>query len=1123
MHQKTKCYSLIIFLIVPHYLEASPSCTQPVAKVVSVQGKVDRQYSGHSEWQIVQADDSVCGGDKIRTEKWSCAILMLSNESLVTLDQSTTLVFSEPEPEQNKITPAWLLKLIDGSAFFRSRQPQHLNIETPFINAVHKGTEFLVTVDDQQTKISVFDGQVAGENKAGRIQIKKGFSGIAQKNRPPRLQALTITPENAVQWTLYYPPVIDYEQQKSSISTPSLKSALKAYQQGDVYKALVRLNEVPVTYQDSGYLTLKASLLLTVGRADEALDSINRALRMPHDHSAVLALQSIIAVAKNQQEKALDLALKAVALNPKSSAAKIALSYAYQSLFKIKEALIATQEATQITPDNALAWARLAELQLSMGDHDSALVSAQKAQRLNPKLASTQTIVGFADLAQFDFNAGKKAFEQAIAFDSSYPLARLGLGLAKIRKGALEDGKKDLETAVSLDPDNAVIRSYLGKAYYELRNKDNAGTEYKIAKEMDPKDPTSWFYDAILKQTTNRPVEALHDMQKAIELNDNRGVYRSSLLIDEDLAARSASLGRIYNDLGFQKLGLLEGWKSINTDPGNYSAHRLLADNYSALPGHDIARVSESLQTQLLQPINITPVLAQMAEANLKSVDHLGPGSLSLNEFNPLFAHNGVALRTSGIAGSNNSLGDEVILSGLWNQYSFNLNQFHYETDGIKQNDNINQNLYSAFTQVAVTPNTSLQIELRKKITDYGDIALRINDFHRPNYRDSFDEDTIRGGLNYSPVNNHTFLSSFIYKQAKQQTTDSEELGGDMATHFNNLTKSHGYQTESQYLFHGDRINLIAGGGYSNQPFDMNRSFQVTETGNLLFEEKSDVSDRIENYDIYTYAPIILSPYAKMTLGLSVDSLNQEQDAQTQVNPKIGLFLTPTALTTIRYASFRTLKRPVLSNQTLEPTQVAGFNQFFDDTNGTRAWRHGVGLDQRFSTDLYGGFELTKRSLNGGGRSERNEYYHRAYLNWTPSTNFALSADYSFEDIKRGYEDGFVDPTQPVKTLTHTVPLSIGYFMENGFFARLTSTYVNQEVDFAAAISGTENFDSQFWNTDFSIGYRLPRRYGLIKLTVNNIANRHFAYQSPDTGTGEPLSPLFQPERFISSTINLAF
>ena len=42
-------------------------------------------------------------------------------------------------------------------------------------------------------------------------------------------------------------------------------------------------------------------------------------------------------------------------------------------------------------------------------------------------------------------------------------------------------------------------------------------------------------------------------MEKAIELNENRAVYRSQLQLDSDLAARSASLARVYTDLGFQQ------------------------------------------------------------------------------------------------------------------------------------------------------------------------------------------------------------------------------------------------------------------------------------------------------------------------------------------------------------------------------------------------------------------------------------------------------------------------------------------------------------------------------------------------------------------------------------------
>src|SRR5207245_10744500 len=67
----------------------------------------------------------------------------------------------------------------------------------------------------------------------------------------------------------------------------------------------------------------------------------------------------------------------------------------------------------------------------------------------------------------------------------------------------------------------------LGKAYFEEKRTTLDEREYAVAKDLDPRDPTPWFYDAIQKQTTNRPVEALHDLQKAIDLNDNRAVYRS--------------------------------------------------------------------------------------------------------------------------------------------------------------------------------------------------------------------------------------------------------------------------------------------------------------------------------------------------------------------------------------------------------------------------------------------------------------------------------------------------------------------------------------------------------------------------------------------------------------------
>jgi tetratricopeptide (TPR) repeat protein len=272
---------------------------------------------------------------------------------------------------------------------------------------------------------------------------------------------------------------------------------------------------------------------------------------MPGNTDA-LALQSIIAVAQNEKGSALDLAKKAVDAAPKSATARIALSYAQQANFDLEGALSSLREAVKSEPENALARARLSELLLSFGHVGEALEEAKKATAQNPGIARTQTVLGFAFLAQIKTKDSRAAFERAIELDQADPLPRLGLGLAIIRDGDVSGGRAEIEIAASLDPNSSLIRSYLAKAYYEEKRDKHASSQFTMAKEFDPNDPTPFFYDAIRKQTLNRPVDALHDMQKAISLNDNRAVYRSRLLLDDDLAARSASLGRIFSDLGFQ-------------------------------------------------------------------------------------------------------------------------------------------------------------------------------------------------------------------------------------------------------------------------------------------------------------------------------------------------------------------------------------------------------------------------------------------------------------------------------------------------------------------------------------------------------------------------------------------
>lgn len=245
-----------------------------------------------------------------------------------------------------------------------------------------------------------------------------------------------------------------------------------------------------------------------------------------------------------------------------------------------------------------------------------------------------------------------------------------------------------------------------------------------------------------------------------------------------------------------------------------------------------------------------------------------------------------------------------------------------------------------------------------------------------------------------------------------------------------------------------------------------------------------------------------------------------------QFNPKFGVTWNPFPSTTLRAAAFRTFKRSLLSDQTLEPTQVSGFNQFFDDGEGADAWRYGIGIDQKLSPQLYVGADCSKRDLEERAmvppaftiqEFDLDEYLYRFYVYWTPHPWLAIGPEYQFERFERPIEFTGLEAITDLDT--HRFSFGINFSHPCGFTARIKPTYVDQDGEFLVPpYTGVESGDDQFWVVDASIGYRLPKRRGFITIEAKNLFDEDFRFQDTDTS-----NPEIYPECVFLTKFTLAF
>lgn len=1100
-------------------------CEPPAGRLVSVEGVVEVRAAGTDAWQRAAAARPLCTGDTMAVRERSRAAVALANDVLLRLDQGSILTLGAVAADQ-----ASELGLLQGAVHVLSRLRRRFGVVTPYMNAMVEGTEFTVAVGSDRTRITVTEGIVQAENRAGRQLLTAGTAADATLGRAP--VALQVRPLDAVQWALYYPQVVHPGDATVAALAPAARQAVQLAMDG-------RYTEALAAWPDAAADRLRAARagwLLGVGRLDEA----EALLAEPDSASAraddptgalVLAVRAVVQVVRNQPAEALATARIAAARAPDAAAPLLASSYALQALRDPEAALEAVRRAVEREPDHPLAWARQAELQLSAGDWRAGERSAERALEIAPRTPRVRALLGFAQLLRGQDATARLTFAAAQAEAPADPLGHLGAALALLRVGALAAARHEMEIAAILDPSDAELRALLGRTYLAEGRGQAAAAELDVARSLDPRSPTAWFYEALRKQRANRPVEAAADYERAIALNDQRAVLRSGTLLDADRAARTAALAGAWRDLGFDAALLSTARAALLDDPQSEAAHRLLAEAYAVTPRLEAARVSELLQAQLRQSPRAEPVAPQELQPGLPVLN--GPRAFALHETSALFDETRGGLRLGAMGGNRGLLGSAALGWRNTAAGQFSFGHFHYQAEGFRPGADIRLDVNNVLWQAALTPDLGVQAELRSWRGEGIDATQRLlPESATPQRQRDLATDALRLGLRYAPSPASELIASTIWSRRDSTSQDVSPIGPGRLVSTGVL---HRDARLGELLYASRQGSARWTLGLSAYRDDAEGTLTVVPPPPLPRPPVTPLSPTTTHNLVFTYGAF--DPVARVSLlwGLSHDRYDSGPIAVHRTSPKLGVVWRLANGLSLRAAAFSTVKGSAGKEQTVEPTQFAGFNQLFDDPSGTRSRRVALGLDHHPAGPARWGMELSRRRLVvpilgaspilgcGGPVCELQwtETLHRLYVDARLGTRWAASASLDYESQTLDSAAGSVN--LPIDIRTWQLPLRLAHFRPGGWSAYGEVRGVRQHAAASSFATGARVEGSeQFWLANVGLRYRLAGGLAAIRLDVNNLFDRDFRFQYLFV-SDNPRVPLFRPGRTVMARVEIRF
>jgi Tfp pilus assembly protein PilF len=1121
------------------------------AVIEFVQNDVEVLRSGSTIWDKASSDPKhhlLTPGDQIRTGENSRAGLY-SPEHQATIILDANSLFVVPKEQRARS----YFELLFGRLFnFHRGTDDEERFTTPTVSAIVRGTDFSLKVEPGgKTTVSMIDGHVHLENSVGQIDLSSGEEAVVQTGMPPR-RAAGITTVDIVQWCYYYPAVLDLEDLPlTAEEQQSLEPSLDAYRAGDLLAALASYPKLGRPVSDA-HRIYHAALLLSVGQVEQtetelatlpAPNQTNRLARL------ATSLRTLIAAVKRQPEPG--------PLQPQLPTELLAASYCEQSQAKgdasLNAALEMARRAAAQSPQFSFAWERIAELEFSLGQTRGAVMALDKSLEVSPRNAQALALKGYLLAAQNNITDATTWFDRAITTDGALGNAWLGRGLCSIRRGNLAQGLRDLLVAAATEPQRSLLRSYLAKGFSDAGKNAMADREIALAIGLDTNDPTAWLYSALIKQQENQVNQAIGDMEKSQSLNNNRQLFRSKMLLDQDNAVRSVNLATMYddagmneyNDAGMADVGAREAAKAVTYDYDNASAHLFLSDSYNEL--RDPTRFNLRYETAWYNELLLANMLAPVGAGRLSQ-------TLSQQEYSQLFQEDGVGIANQS---SYRSDGQFTTLAGQYGTYkntSWASDLDYQHNNGMRPNNQLDDIEWDTTLKQQLTPSDTAMAIVQYYNYHSGDNFQYYNPSasYRPHFE--FEENqnpTLVGGFQHiwSPdtrtlllvgrlVDKQNFSDLQVTQTALLENPSGNITPPSISDPYNvRLEDSlEIYSTELCQIIQKDRFTFISGGRWQgghfdfsdllNDPLYLSPPFPSSVSGSF-----KEPFERLGGYGYLTVEPV---DKLWLTGGFAYDSMQypsnyrslpqspgtQERD---RPEPKAAFVWSPLDQVTVRGIYSRSMGGVSLDESyRLEPTELAGFVQTYrsvipesivGSVSAENVEVEGLALDVKLGHGTFAGLEA--QHLDSCVQQTIGDFlFPDASSHPIPATtqeNFNYDEKSLAASINQLLPDGFVAglnysfTRSELKATTPQVPVSVSPSLDQTAYLNQIGTYLrfNHPSGFFAQFDahgylqenygydGTEPGDD-FVQLNLEAGWRLFNRHAQILVGLMNLTGQDY-------------------------------